>query len=187
MDDAELLELSRRGDGPSFGVLVERHQAALYNLALRILGDREDALDALQDACVKAWRGVAQQRGGAFRSWMSSIVARTCIDRIRARHPTDSLEDEEGRVIPLPDREPGPEVQALAHDRVRSIERGLKALSAEQRAIVLMRDLNGLSYEEIASGLGVPLGTVRSRLARARARLQMELLRVDPGILEAQA
>ena len=90
-------------------------------------------------------------------------------------------------MIPLPDPHPGPETQALAQQRVRLIESALAQLSPDHRAIVLMRDLSGLSYEEIAEGLGVPVGTVRSRLARARVALQQELLRRDPGILEGLA
>ena len=186
MDDEQLLERCRAGDGDAFEALLLRHQAAFYGLAFRILGDREDAMDALQYACVKAWRGVATQRGGAFRSWMNSIVARTCVDRIRSRRPTSPLDDDD-RVIALPDPNPGPELAALSRDRVRSIEVALAHLSAEHRAVVLMRDLSGLSYEEIAESLSVPIGTVRSRLARARAGLQAELLRQDPGILEVYA
>ncbi len=186
MDDEQLLERCRSGDGDAFETLLLRHQAAFYGLAVRILGDRDEAMDALQDACVKAWRGIADQRGGAFRSWMNSIVARTCVDRIRSRRPMTPLDDDD-RVIALPDPSPGPETAALSRDRVRSIEIALGHLSAEHRAVILMRDLSGLSYEEIANSLGLPIGTVRSRIARARTGLQAELLRQDPGILEAYA
>jgi RNA polymerase sigma-70 factor (ECF subfamily) len=185
MDDAELLDRCRGGSGEAFGMLLERHQGAFFNLAFRILGDREDAMDALQDSCVKAWRAVGEMRGPAFRSWMNSIVVRTCLDRVRARRPQSPLEDQEGQVIPLPDPRPGPESEAISRERVRAIEGGLRTLSAEHRAVLLMRDLSGMSYEEIADSLDVPIGTVRSRLARARMHLQAELLRRDPGILEA--
>jgi RNA polymerase sigma-70 factor (ECF subfamily) len=187
MDDEELLERSRDGDGEAFGRLLERHQSQLFSLAFRILRDREEAMDALQDACIKAWRALPAQRGGAFRSWMSSIVARTCLDRLRARRPVVALEDERGQVLPLPDHRPGPEATALARDRVRLIEEGLATLSAEHRAILLMRELSGLSYEEIADSLELPIGTVRSRLARARVTLQAQLLAADPLILESPA
>ncbi|MEA2646197.1 MAG: polymerase sigma-70 factor, subfamily [Chloroflexota bacterium] len=187
MDDGQLLQRCRDGDGEAFASLLERHQGACFGLALRILGDREDAMDALQDSCVKAWRAIGDMHGDAFGSWMSSIVARTCVDRIRARRPSIALEDDEGRVIPLPDPQPGPESVALSRDRVRAIELSLSRLTPEHRAIVLMRDLSGLSYEEIALALELPIGTVRSRLARARTALQAELLRQDPGILEAFA
>ena len=187
MDDEQLVGLCRGGDGDAFAMLLDRHQTALFNLALRILGDREDAMDALQDSCVKAWRAIGKLRGDAFRSWMNSIVARTSIDRVRARHPHASLEDEEGQVIPLPDPRPGPELQALAGERAGHVQAALLRLSPDHRAVVLMRDLTGLSYEEIAEGLEVPVGTVRSRLARARINLQAELLRLDPNILESSA
>jgi RNA polymerase sigma-70 factor (ECF subfamily) len=187
MDDEALVELCRQGDGDAFETLVGRHQAPCYSLAARMLGDRDEAMDAFQDACVKAWRAIGDKRDGAFKSWMSSIVARTCLDRIRARRPNVALEDAEGRVIPLPDSRPGPELTALRRERTASIEAGLNHLSADHRAIILMRDLSGMSYEEIADSLELPLGTVRSRLARARASLQADLLRQDPGILEAFA
>ena len=187
MQDEELVERCRQGDGDAFETLLARDQSAFFGLAVRMLGDRDEAMDALQDSCIKAWRGIEQQRGGPFRSWMNSIVARTCVDRIRARRSQSPLEDEDGRVIPLPDPRPGPESTALRRDRTRAIERGLNRLSADHRAIVLMRDLSGMSYEEMAECLEVPVGTVRSRLARARGNLQVELLRLDPNILEAYA
>jgi RNA polymerase sigma-70 factor (ECF subfamily) len=187
MEDEALVELCRRGDGDAFATLVNRHQAACYSLAARMLGDREEAMDAFQDACVKAWRAIGGKGDGAFKSWISSIVARTCLDRIRARRPQVALEDTAGRIIPLPDTTPGPEVQALSRERTASIEAGLGRLSTDHRAIILMRDLSGMSYEEIAETLELPLGTVRSRLARARSSLQADLLRQDPGILEAFA
>lgn len=187
MDDEALVGLCQGGDGDAFALLLERHQAAFFSLAVRILGNRDDAMDAVQDACIKAWHGIGSMRGSAFRSWMSSIVARTCIDRVRARRPHDPLEDEAGRVIPLPDPGPGPETLALGRERAQQVQSALLRLSADHRAVVLMRDLTGLSYEEIAEGLDVPLGTVRSRLARARLNLQAELLRLDPTILETSA
>jgi RNA polymerase sigma-70 factor (ECF subfamily) len=187
MDDEELVGRCRDGDGGAFEVLLQRHQSALYALAVRMLGDREDAMDALQDSCVKAWKAIDSHRGGAFKSWMSSIVARTCLDRIRARRPQLALEDEEGRVIPLPDTRPGPESRSLGRERSRIIEQGLAGLSPEHRAVILMRDLSSMSYEEIAESLEVPVGTVRSRLARARVSLQAALLDIDPDILEAFA
>jgi RNA polymerase sigma-70 factor (ECF subfamily) len=187
MDDGELLGLCRDGDGEAFAVLLERHQAALFSLALRILGNRDDAMDALQDSCIKAWRSIGGLRGTAFRSWMSSIVARTCIDRVRSRKTHVPLEDDEGQVIPLPDPRPGPESETLSRERAAQVEAALLRLSAEHRAVILMRDLTGLSYEEIAEGLHVPVGTVRSRLARARLNLQGDLMRRDPTILESSA
>ena len=187
MDDEQLVERCRGGDGGAFEALILRHQAACFSLAARMLGNRDEAMDAFQDSCVKAWRGIGDMRGGAFKSWMSSIVARTCLDRLRSRRPNLALEDDEGRVIPLPDPRPGPESTALSRDRVRAIEAGLARLTPDHRAIILMRDLSGMSYEEIAEALELPVGTVRSRLARARSSLQAELLRQDPRILEAFA
>jgi RNA polymerase sigma-70 factor (ECF subfamily) len=185
--DEELLERCRTGDGEAFRLLLEAHQAMLFGLARRITGSHDDAMDVLQDSCVKAWNAIADVHGGSFRSWMSTIVSRTALDRVRARRPLVPLEDEDDVVIPMPDPRPGPESQALARDRMGLIEAALERLSAEHRAIVLMRDLGDLSYDEMARSLDLPLGTVRSRLARARVALQKELLSLDPGILEALA
>jgi RNA polymerase sigma-70 factor (ECF subfamily) len=187
MDEDELLERCRRGNGEAFAVLLTRHQTAFFNLAFRMLGDREDAMDAIQDACIKAWRAMPAMRGGSFRSWMNSIVARTALDRIRTRRPQSPLEDETGQVIQLPDPHRGPEAQAVANEQVRAIEKCLRRLSPDHRAIILMRDLSDMSYDEIAAALNLPIGTVRSRLARARAHLHQELLRESPNILKAEA
>src|SRR5258708_25843338 len=100
--------------------------------------------------------------------------------------PTTPLEEDD-RVIALSDPSPGPELAALSRDRIRSIETALAHLSPDHRAVILMRDLSGLSYEELAESLSLPIGTVRSRIPRARTGLQAELLRQDPGILEAYA
>ena len=156
----------------------------LFGLARRITGNHEDAVDVLQDSCIKAWNAIAAVQGPSFRSWMSTIVSRTALDRVRARRPTAPLVDQDDVVIPLPDPRPGPETRALARDRLQLIEAALASLTAEHRAMVLMRDLGDLSYEEMADALQVPLGTVRSRLARARLALQRQLLLLDPDILE---
>src|SRR5437899_12297489 len=99
MDDEELLDLCRDGDGEAFAILLERHQAAFYGLAHRLLADRDEAFDALQAACIKAWRAMGQMRCGAFRACMNTIVARTCLDRIRARRPPAPPAPPAGRVI----------------------------------------------------------------------------------------
>jgi RNA polymerase sigma-70 factor (ECF subfamily) len=182
--DEELLERCRTGDGEAFRLLLDANQAMLFGLARRITGNHEDAMDVLQDSCLKAWNAIGAVQGGSFRSWMSTIVSRTALDRVRARRPLVPLEDEDNVVIPLPDPRPGPESQALVSDRVGLIEAALARLSPEHRAIVLMRDL---SYEEMATTLDLPIGTVRSRLARARVAMQKELLSLDPAILEALA
>lgn len=166
-------------------MLLEAHQGMLFGLARRITGNHDDAMDVLQDSCIKAWRAISEVRGNSFRSWMSTIVSRTALDRVRGRRQLLPLEDEGAVVIPLPDPRPGPESQALVRDRVQVIELALERLTTEHRAMVLMRDLGDLSYEEMAQSLDVPLGTVRSRLARARVALQKELLSLDPAILEA--
>ena len=96
MNEEELVERCRGGDGDAFRELLERHQAMLFGLAQRITGHREDAMDALQDSCVKAWGAIGGLQGGSFRSWMSTIVARTALDRVRARRPLSPLETDAG-------------------------------------------------------------------------------------------
>ena len=113
------------------------------------------------------------------------MSVRTAASTPTAPHPSPISIRPHRRSRSLPDPRPGPESEVLTRDRVRQIEAALARLRPEHRAIVLMRDLSGMSYEEIAQSLDLPLGTVRSRLARARAGLQAELLRRDPTILEA--
>jgi len=173
LDDSELIKWSKKGDLDSFNRLVESYQKAVYNLALRMLSDRQAAEDASQEAFFSAWRGIGDFRGGNFKAWMLRITANVCRDHLRKRkrNPTSSLE-ELSMEFELSNSTESPEDYALRLEVRTQIQRGLASLPSEQRLAVVLSDIQGLSYEEIAQVMGCSLGTVRSRLSRGRARLR---------------
>lgn len=194
-DERDLIAHSQQGDRRAFNVLVARHQAAAYALALRMLGDAESAADVTQDAFVSAFRAVGNLRGMAFRPWLLRIVSNGCYDvfRARARHPASSLDalldgDEDAGVAagPLPAGlvavADDPERVQLRADTVAAIQAALLRLPPDQRLAVILSDVEGMPYDEIARIMETPIGTVKSRIARARARLR-ELLTRDGELL----
>jgi RNA polymerase sigma-70 factor (ECF subfamily) len=164
--DAELLAAHVEGDSDAFAVLVRRHQDRLWGVALRTLGDREEAADALQDALVKAFRR-ADTYGGqaAVTTWLHRIVVNACLDRVRRRRPTDPLPDDRRQ---LPQQASDPAERATTRLDVRA---ALETLPVEQRAALVLVDMQGYSVEEAAAILEVAPGTIKSRCARGRARL----------------
>ena len=165
-------ELARRaggGDEVAFAELVRLHEKKVYHLALRICGNQEDAADAAQEAFLSAWRGLPNFRGEAgFSTWLyrlTSNAAIDCLRRSRRRREEASLDDE-GLGLSTVDRAPSP--QALE---------GLGQLSEDHRQALALRELQELSYEEIAGALGVDIGTVKSRISRARSALRKILLK----------
>jgi RNA polymerase sigma-70 factor (ECF subfamily) len=189
-----LIARSQRGDVSAFNALVERYQSMAYALALRMLGDPDAAADVTQDAFFSAYRAIASFSGSSFRAWLLRIVSNGCFDvfRARGRHPTSSLDallegDLDGGPGdgPSPSAMPAalidpawdPERAALRAEQVRAIEAALLRLPADQRLAVILSDVQGLAYEEIARVMQTPLGTVKSRIARARAQLRVLLAR----------
>lgn len=190
--DRDAITLSQRGDRNAFNELVVRYQSAAYGLALRMLGDPDTAADVTQDAFFSAFRNIRSLRGMSFRSWLLRIVSNSCYDHWRAqrRRPAESLEallggeaDTSGQDAPdaelaqaLADDSWTPEGVALRAEQIAAIEAALLRLAPDQRLVIILSDIQGLSYEEIARIAGAPLGTVKSRIARARARLREALL-----------
>lgn len=176
-EEIDLIQRGRAGDLDAFNVLVERHQRGLYNLCLRMLGSVPAAEDATQEAFLAAYLHLGSFRGGSFRAWLYRIGANACHDEMRRRRsrPTVSLEaGPEGGDSPLqiPDRDPSPEERLEQKESAAVIQRALDALPADQRLAAILCDVQGLDYKDIAVVMGVPLGTVKSRIARARARLR---------------
>jgi len=179
--ESRALEAAQRGDVGAFNELVLLYQTSVYNVALRTLGHPEDASDATQETFLAAYRAIRDFRGGSFKAWLLRIAVNTCYDllRRRQRRPATSLDvmvEESGDQAGFADRRVGPERAALAAETVSVVEQGLMTLPDDQRIIVVLCDVQGLSYEEAAEAEGVALGTVKSRLSRARARLRQFLI-----------
>ena len=181
MTQEQELRIIRRvqdGDTEAFEDLVRAHEKTVYNLALRMTGSPQDAEDMAQEAFLKAYRSLPEFRGDSkFSVWLYRIVSNVCLDHLRrqSRRPTVSLitEDEDGeeQEWDLPDESFSPE-RLLEQKLTReAVQKGLAQLPEEQRQILLLREIRGLSYEEIAGILSLEPGTVKSRIFRARKRL----------------
>ena len=178
-EERRLVEVAQRGDVASFNELVRLFEGRVYNLCYRMLGDADSAADAAQDAFLAAFRNLRSFRGGSFRSWMLRIATNTCYDvlRVRKRRPSVSLDidaDDESASSPLQiaDTAESPDDFALRRELAAAIQDGLTALPDEQRIVLILSDIQGLAYEEIAQITNSNLGTVKSRLSRGRARLR---------------
>lgn len=182
-DEASLIASAQRGNLDAFNELVLAYQDRVYNLAYRIMGDPASASDATQEAFISAFENIKGFRGkypSSFKSWLMRIVSNACYDELRRRkrQPTTSIEDfeidEEANPALISDTE-GPEEVAERGAMVRAIETGIQTLPPEQRVTLVLADVQGFSYEEVAEATDAPLGTVKSRLARARAKLRDHL------------
>jgi RNA polymerase sigma-70 factor, ECF subfamily len=181
------LKAAQRGDIAAFNTLVVVHQRLVFNVCYRTLGNSEDAADATQDALLSAFRGIKAFNGPAsgLRGWLLRIAVNACYDQLRRRQrrPSDSLDalrvsdpDHESSIAErLPDPGIGPEQHSLGVETAHNIQAALDQLAPDQRLTVVLCDVQGLSYEEAAAAMAVELGTVKSRLSRARAQLR-ELL-----------
>ena len=180
MDEIALVGYAQGGDLNAFNRLVVQYQDFAYNVAYRVMGDHAAAEDAVQDAMIKAYRNMARFRGGSFKSWLLKIVTNTCYDELRRlkRRPTTPLEpvtDEDDLVENpkwLADPGESPEDSAARSELSRAIQNCLNGLSEDFRTIVILVDIQGMDYTEAADIAGTPLGTVKSRLARARHYLR---------------
>ncbi len=184
-DEAQFIARSQQGDVSAFNQLVLRYQQTVYNVVLRMLGDREVAADVTQDTFIAALRAISSFRAGSsFRAWLLRIASNQACDHWRRTHrhaqeSLDSLIDEDephaasvlNTLIATSD-EVNPEASLLTRELQELIERGLQELSLEQRVAVILCDIQGLSYEEIAITTQATLGTVRSRISRGRIRLR---------------
>ncbi len=180
MDESALIRDAQRGDLDAFNRLVLTYQTALYNTALRILGDDDLAADATQEAFISAFRALNTYRGGSFKAWLLRTVTNACYDELRRqkRRPTTPLEpateDDDEIESPrwLADNSMNPEEISEADELEHAIQHCLNALPVDFRTVVVMADIQGLDYAEIAAAIRTPLGTIKSRLARARLRLR---------------
>jgi RNA polymerase sigma-70 factor, ECF subfamily len=181
--EQQLIARARDGDLESFNQIVDRYQGLVYRVCLRVLRDQGRAEDATQDTFIKAYSALDQYHGGSLKSWLMRIATNRCYDIIRSerRRPAASLEAEPVESEPTWSVEPiteNPDSYADRSQLSAYLERALGQLSDEQRLAVVLYDINGYSYEEIAGITDASLGTVKSRISRGRVRLR-EILRQD--------
>jgi RNA polymerase sigma-70 factor (ECF subfamily) len=190
-DEAALLAAAQRGDLPAFNQLVLHYQSLAYNIAYRLTGDEDLSADATQDAFIKAFQRLNQYRGGSFKSWLLRIVTNTCYDALRARkrRPTTPLESDEDDDDPeydarLIDKTEQPDAYVMRRELAVAIQAAIRQLPPDQRTALVLSDVEGLDYQEIADATGAALGTVKSRLSRARAKVR-DLLMEHQELLPA--
>jgi RNA polymerase sigma-70 factor (ECF subfamily) len=181
MDEPELIKAAQKGELDAFNRLILAYQELAYNVACRILGDSDAAEDAVQEAFISAYNNLDSYRGGSFRAWLLRVVTNKCYDELRRqkRHPEaplnpvmDDSEDEFESPIWLADDAPTPEEYSEQTLLQEAIEECIARLPDEFRVVVVMVDVQDFDYQEVAEATGSPLGTIKSRLARARFKLR---------------
>lgn len=180
MEEIELIKRCQQGQVVCFNALVGKYQGYVYNLALRMLGSREAAEDTTQETFISAWRGISGFRGGNFKAWLLRIAANACRDQLRASKRRTAVSLEAALVTlnePVAPTEDCPE--ELAERRVlgEAVQKGLAELDPDQRLAVILCDIQGMDYKEIATVMGTSIGTVRSRIARGRQHLRDNLVK----------
>ncbi len=182
MDENELIRRSKEGDTECFSQLVLKYERRIINYAFRMLRDQNDAEDAAQEAFLRAYRKLDSFNGdSAFSTWLYTILNNICLDVLRKRkrageHAQISINqnsaDEDEYEIQIEDASPGPYDSYRQKAAMKALEAALEKLSDEHKAVIVMRDINGLEYDEIAKITGTSLGTVKSRISRARIALR---------------
>jgi RNA polymerase sigma-70 factor (ECF subfamily) len=170
-DEQFLVRAAQRGDLDAFGDLVRTHELLVYRVALRMLGSEADAEDAAQEALVKAWRSIGRFRqGSTLSTWLYRIVTNHCLNVIAARRPTVEWDDRRAA-----DASSDPAVAAQQREEMSQLKAAIIALPAEQRAALVLREFEGLSYDEVAEVLQISLAAVKGRIHRARLTIADEL------------
>ena len=176
-DEQFLITAAQRGDLDSFNALVLKYQNAAFTLAYRIMGETSSANDAAQEAMITAYRRLSTFRGGSFKAWLMRIVTNRCYDELRKRKRqrqttfTDLTPDDADEP-PLADETDTPEDIVQARELQRAVQRCIDRLNPDQKLVLVLCDIDGLDYDEISGQVGAALGTVKSRLSRARAAVR---------------
>ena len=192
MDEKAFILAAQKGDISAFNQLVRTYQTLVYRTAYRVLGEGPSAEDATQEAFVSAYKHLGEYRGGSFKAWLLRIVTNACYDqlRVKQRRPTASLDAmlvDPDHPAPGADRAApeSPQDYAERQELGDAIQRGLATLPTDQRVTLVLTDIDGFSYDEVAAATGANLGTVKSRLSRARAALR-DYLVAQEELLPAQ-
>jgi len=186
--EQDLVQRARQGDQDAFAVLVEENQNRVYHLLLRMTGNPDDAAELSQEAFLNAWRGLPSFQGNStFSTWVYRLASNVGLDFLRRERrrqdvsmtvPLDAgSDDEDARQAEIPDERYSPERSAQQNEMKQALSAGLSALSPDHRQVLVMREVGGLSYAEIAAALKVEEGTVKSRIARARVALKNYLVK----------
>ena len=178
-EEAELVRRSQTGDHGAFNMIVERYQTQVFNVAARIVGNRTTAEDVTQETFISAFKAIRKFRGGSLKSWLLRIASNSSKDFLRSsrRRPAESLDES----LLNPSFQPAsseetPEQQALRGELGLQIQQAILALPEDQRIALVLIDVQGLSYEETAQAASTSVGTIKSRLSRARARVRDTLM-----------
>jgi RNA polymerase sigma-70 factor (ECF subfamily) len=184
-DEQQAISRALAGEVDAFNRLVVKYQRLAYSVAYRMLQNQESAADAVQDSFVKAYRALGSFKGGLFKSWLLRIVVNTCYDllRVQQRYTIEPIDDDPGgdseesqSTHQLVDRNESPDAYVERMELSSYIELGIRNLPPDQRLVLVLCDVHGYSYEEIAEIAGFPMGTVKSRISRARTKLRDYLL-----------
>lgn len=177
--ERELVAKAKSGDQDAFEALVLENQNRVYSLALRLVSDREEASDLAQEAFLKAWQGLPSFQGdSSFSTWVYRLTTNVCIDYLRKQKrrrgvaPALSLDDEEAAWAEPADHSQDPQRQLERNEQAQALAEGLRSLPDHHRQVLVLRELSGLSYQEIGQALDLDMGTVKSRIARARTALR---------------
>ena len=183
MDENILVKKAINGDNSAFEMLMEKHMGIIYNIALRMAANQDDAEDMTQEIMIKIFRSLSSFKGNSkFSTWIYRVAVNTCLDELKRKKNKKHLsldaeisgDDGEGQ-LEIKDDSPSPEKLAEQNELRDMVAAAVKLLSDEHRAVIVLRDIRGMSYSEIAEILGCSDGTVKSRISRARAQLKMIL------------
>jgi RNA polymerase sigma-70 factor, ECF subfamily len=181
MDERQAIAAAQQGNLAAFNRLVLSYQNLAYNVAYRLMGDPDGAADACQEAFIKAFKAIDQYQGGSFKAWLMRIVTNTCYDQMRyqSRRPVSSLEEtveNSDTSVKLVNGHERPEEHALRQELSEFLQAAINALPDDQRTVIVLSDVHGFNYQEIAEVTSEALGTVKSRLSRARRKVRDYLL-----------
>ncbi len=183
VDENKLVNKAVKGDNSAFEALMEKHMGIIYNIALRMTANKDDAEDMTQEIMIKIFRSLGSFKGNSkFSTWIYRVAVNTCLDELKKKKNKKHLSldaeisgDDGENQIEIKDDSPSPEKLAEQNELRDMVAAAVKLLSDEHRAVIVLRDIRGMSYSEIAGILGCSDGTVKSRISRARAQLKMIL------------
>lgn len=180
LEERKLIKKAKSGDQQAFGILLSNHETRMYNIAYRMMGNTEDAMDMVQEAMIKVYRSLDRFEGNAqLGTWLYRVTTNTCLDELRRRklRQAVSLEERQERGAPSPvdHTYEKPEETVERRERHQVLQHAIEQLTPEHQAAIVLRDIQGMSYQQAAKVMDCPVGTMKSRVSRARLALREEL------------